>query len=189
MSSNDWRWKIGEVMERLRSRYEHIGRKTAAPFLAIVYPTELEVAFLNEWHTQASSLPSELEAITIDVLDVTQGVISEIGIEDITDSFNDPMPGADPICDLGKLWVRAIVEEVHTAYKNAKAVKPVVVLERLAAMHPATGPRDVMQALWDGDQSTLTGPVVILIPGTLTGPRTYSFVDTNEELMYRGDLL
>ena len=189
MHGSDWRWKIGQVMERLRSRYEHIGRKTAAPFLAIVYPPEVEVAFFKEWYTQTNSLPSELEVIPIDILDVTQGVVSEIGVEDIVDSLANPMPGDNPINDLGQLWVHAILGRVHKAYSESSAPKPVVVLERLAALYPVTGPRDVMQALWDGDQTTLTGPVVILIPGTLTGTRTYSFVDAREELMYRGDLL
>ena len=38
----DWEWKLREAVERLRTRYEHIGRKTGAPFLAIVYPPEVE---------------------------------------------------------------------------------------------------------------------------------------------------
>ncbi len=39
MSSRDWRWKFGEAIDRLRARYQFIGRKTA-PFLAIVYQQE-----------------------------------------------------------------------------------------------------------------------------------------------------
>ena len=46
-----------------------------------------------------------------------------------------------------------------------------------------------MQQLWDSAQSALLGPVVVLIPGTLTGPRTYAFLDAKSEFMYRGDLL
>ena len=56
MSSHDWRWKIGEAIERLRSRYEFVGRKTGAPFLAVVYPPELELAVLKEWRTQCATL-------------------------------------------------------------------------------------------------------------------------------------
>ena len=48
MSSQDWRWKIGEAIERVRTRYEFIGRKTGAPFLALVYPPVAEAAFLKE---------------------------------------------------------------------------------------------------------------------------------------------
>ena len=42
-------------------------------------------------------------------------------------------------------------------------------LERLAALYPAAGPRDVMQRLWDSAQSLLNGPVVVLIPGHVDG--------------------
>jgi hypothetical protein len=65
----------------------------------------------------------------------------------------------------------------------------VVVLERLAALYPATGPRAVMQALWDSEQSSLDGPVVVLIPGRIEEPRVYAFVNQQRELMYRGDIL
>ena len=64
-----------------------------------------------------------------------------------------------------------------------------VSLEHLAALHPVAGPRDVMQQLWDSAQSALDGPVVVFIPGSLRGPRTYSFLDDKSEFMYRGDLL
>ena len=57
MSSQDWQWKIGEAVERVRTRYEFIGRKTGAPFLAVVYPPEAETAFLKEWHAQRGSRP------------------------------------------------------------------------------------------------------------------------------------
>ena len=69
------------------------------------------------------------------------------------------------------------------------ASKPAVSLERCGALYPAIGPRDIMQALWDSNQDTLEGPVVVLIPGTLQGARTYLFINTRKEFMYRGDLL
>ena len=46
-----------------------------------------------------------------------------------------------------------------------------------------------MQQLWDSAQSALEGPVIVLIPGSLRGPRTYAFLDDRNEFMYRGDLL
>ena len=51
--SDDWRRKIAEAAERVRTRYGHIGRKTGAPFLAVVYPPEVESAALREWHALA----------------------------------------------------------------------------------------------------------------------------------------
>jgi hypothetical protein len=49
----DWGWKLREAVERLKTQYDHIGRKTGARFLGIVYPLEAEAAALKEWHTIA----------------------------------------------------------------------------------------------------------------------------------------
>lgn len=188
MSDRDWRWKIGEVIERLRSHYLHIGRKTGAPFLAFVYPVEAQMGVFAEWHAQISALQPEFDVRTINVLDITQQVISDIGSDNIVDSLSDPMPGSDPVSDLGQLWVSAVVDAVHNEFRSSTAKKPVVSLGHLAALYPAIGPRDIMQALWDSNQSTLKGPVIVLIPGSLEGPRTYAFLDIKKEFMYRGDL-
>jgi len=66
VSERDWRWKIGEVIERLRTRYHHIGRKTGAPFLAVVYPSEAQAAVLAEWRTQTSALQPEFDVRAIE---------------------------------------------------------------------------------------------------------------------------
>jgi len=100
MSKFDWRWKIGEVIERIRTRYQYIGRKTGAPFLAIIYPGEIEKMFLKEWHTQIEALRPDVDVKTINILDITQEFISNIGAENIVDAFSDPMPGSDPQSDL-----------------------------------------------------------------------------------------
>ena len=96
MSSRDWRWKIGEAIERIRTRYDYIGRKTGAPFLALVYPPDVEVAVLKEWHTQTNALRPEFDVRTIDTLEVTQKVLSDIGADNVVTSLDDPMPGSDP---------------------------------------------------------------------------------------------
>lgn len=41
-TSDDWRWKIDEAIEIIRLRYDHVGSKTGAPFLAIVYEPQAE---------------------------------------------------------------------------------------------------------------------------------------------------
>ena len=87
MSSHDWRWKIGEAIERIRTRYDYIGRKTGAPFLALVYPPEAELAVLKEWRTQTSALRPEFDVRTIDTLKITQQVLSAIGTENYLSTF------------------------------------------------------------------------------------------------------
>ena len=189
MSLHDWRRKISEGIERIRTRYDFIGRKTGAPFLALVYPSEVEGAFLKEWRTQCATLHPEIDVRSVNVLEVTQRIIAEIGATNIVSSMDDPMPGSDPQAELGGLWVTAVAEALESRLAEPGKGKPVVSLERLAALYPAAGPRDVMQRLWDSAQSLLNGPVVVLIPGHVMESRTYSFVGKRDEFMYRGDLL
>ncbi len=189
MSGHDWKWKINEACERIRTRYEFIGRKTGAPFLAVIYQPELERHVLKEWHTLSATLSPEYDVRRIDVLEVTQRVVADIGAENIVGSINDPMPGSDPQTELGELWITAVTEEVQNRLAEPGEGKPVACLERMAALYPAAGPRDVMQRLWDSAQSTLNGPVVVMIPGHRVDARTYSFVSKRAEFMYRGDPL
>ena len=99
------------------------------------------------------------------------------------------MPGASPEAELGSMWVSALAARVKELTVGRGQGRTVVVLERLAALYPATGPRAVMQNLWDSEQEALEGPVIVLIPGTLVEARVYLFLDQREEFMYRGDIL
>jgi len=99
------------------------------------------------------------------------------------------MPGSDPRCELGGLWVTTVAGAVERQMAEARPGKPAVSLERVAALYPAAGPRDVMQRLWDSAQSALNGPVVVMIPGRVVASRTYRLVGERDEFMYRGDLL
>lgn len=188
MTRFDWKWKIAEATDRLRSRYGFIGRSTGAPFLALIYPPEAEAAFFDEWHMVTKSLSPEFVANSVDVLLLTQQTVAQIGADNIVNAIGDPMPGSDPVSDLGTEWVSRITDSVRAASQEGSPARPIVVLERLAALFPVVGPRDVMQALWDQPNS-LDCPVVTLIPGYLQSSRTYSFLGQREEFMYRGDLL
>jgi hypothetical protein len=186
MPSYDWKWKISEAVDRLRGRYDLIGRSTGAPFLAVTYPPETEKAFESEWHAVAQGLSPDFEVKNIDVLRCTGDVIRQIGGENIVGAIVDPMPGSDPSSDLAGLWISEIVQSVRQASTGAN--RPIAVLHKLSALWPIAGPREVMQALWD-NSSTPDFPVVLFIPGQLSGARTYSFLGQREEFMYRGDLL
>ncbi len=190
MSSEvDWSWKLREAIESIRTRYEHIGRKTGAPFLAVIYPPEAEVAVSKEWRTLTATLAPEFDLKTVNVLDVTMNVVQDLGAANIVVAFGEPMPGANPEADLGAMWVKAVADAVDQALAAPSSGKPVVVLDHVAALYPAVGPRDVMQRLWDGDKNSLNNPVVVLVPGTLLERKVYSFLNQREELMYRGDIL
>lgn len=185
----DWEWKLREAVERLRTRYEHLGRKTGAPFLAVIYPPEAERSVLREWRTLAGTLEPEFSVRTVDVLDVTAHVVHQFGARALVEAMGDPMPGSDPTSELGAMWTSAVAACVRQAVVPPPAGRPIVVLERLAALYPVSGPRAVMQTLWDSDHAALEGPVVLLIPGVLVEARVYRFVGQVEEFMYRGDIL
>ena len=55
---SDWQWKLREAVDTIKARYDQIGRKTGAPFLAVVYPPEAEAAVPGMacpcFHAQAS---------------------------------------------------------------------------------------------------------------------------------------
>jgi hypothetical protein len=185
----DWQWKLREAVETIKARYEQIGRKTGAPFLSIVYPPEAEGAVLKEWHVLASTLRPEFDVRTLDILEITSAAVDELGCDNIVEAMANPMPGSDPETDLAMMWIRAVASKVKELAGLPPKGRPVVVLERVAALYPVAGPRDVMQQLWDCDEGTLSVPVVVLIPGTLVEHKVYSFLNTRDELMYRGDII
>jgi len=189
MMQDDWKWKIGEAITRIQTRYDFIGRTTGVPFLAIVYPVSAEVAFLREWRTQTRALQPDVEVKTIDVLAITQSVLSDIGIENVVDSLNDSEWAGSATEDLARLWVSAIADEVRRKMTEGSSGKPVLSVEHISALYPASGPWDVMQRLWNDADSPLDCPVIVLIPGVLTGSRHYRFLNKKDEFMYRGDLI
>lgn len=188
--SEDWLTKLRQAIERIRTRYDHIGRKTGAPFLAIVYPPESEREVLREWSTLTDSLCSEYDFREIDVMDLTMMEAEKLGVQNIVSLLNDPMPGSPAESELGQIWVTSVANAVKEVSKeSSQGKRPIIVLKGLAALYPVTGPRAVMQSLWDSQQSILNGPVVVFIPGSLREPRVYKFLNLIEEFMYRGDIM
>lgn len=185
----DWAWKLRVAAERIRTQYEHIGRSTGAPFLAIVYPPESESAVFKEWRTLSQSMGQEMHFLTVDALDATMSVLDDLGSVTILDSIQNPMPGSNPESELGQMWINSIKNKVVSESANNASPKKVIVIEKLAALYPATTPYALMQEFWGSGDFVFEGPVVLLIPGTLKGPRVYSFLNKGDEFMYRGDIL
>lgn len=185
----EWNKTLCEAVGRLQLRYDQIGRKTGAPFLAIVYPPELEKQVLKEWDTLVKSLGDDYQVTAIDILEITHAITSQIGLDTILESMKDPEPGCEPERELGNLWLSSIQEKIESVFRDQKVKRPVIVLKHLAALYPAAGPQILMQRLWDSSQNALEGPVVLLIPGTLIEPRRYTFLNIRDEFMYRGEIL
>lgn len=188
-SSDDWQWKVDEATEIIRHRYDHIGSKTGAPFLAVIYEPEAERQVLARWRERAETLRPEFALESLDVAEITSAALRELGTDTVVELMNNPMPGSDPSAELARVWLSAIAQAVRAALRNARTGRPVAVLERLAALHPVTTPRALMQALWDDDHASLIGPVVLLIPGRVIHAKNYLYLGDIEEFMYRGDIL
>lgn len=185
----DWGWKLREATDRIRTRYEHIGRHTGAPFLAVVYPPDAERQVLREWRTLAAALPPDFDVRTINALEITSKIVREFGAEGLVEAITNPMPGSDAEVELGTMWTNAVAEAAREAAVRNGAIRTVVVLERLAALYPVSGPQAVMQALWERNHAGIDGPVIFLIPGVVAEAHVYRFLSQKEEFMYRGDLL
>ena len=186
---DDWSWKLREAVDRIKNSYDHIGRGTGAPFLAIVYPPDAEASVDKEWNALLGSFGPEYQITSISILDLSSKVLEELGIENVIETMLDPMPGSNPETELGNLWLSEVVKTIQQATEEKLAGKQIIVLYQLAALYPATNPRSLMQALWDTSEVKLNGPVVIFIPGRLLEPRVYEFLNVQRELMYRGDIL
>ncbi len=159
------------------------------PFLAIVYPPEVDRAFQKELQIQIEALAPGIEGRFVDIVEITQNVISDLGIETIITELSDPNNSENAKTDLGRMWI----EEIKSAVRNASSVssegKPVIIIDGITALFPAAGPFMLMQSLWNDEQAKLNCPIIVPIPGMVTGPRNYRFLNRIDELMYRGDLL
>ena len=188
--SEDWRWTIHEAIATLDTRYGAIGSMTGVPFLALVYPPGVERGFWHELRFQLEALRPRIDARYLDLLALTTRAIDEIGLETVIGSLEDPFTIADAQADLGRLWLDRARQEVRAlADLRDRPGRPVIVIESIAALYPAAGPFMLMQTLWNDEEARIDAPVLVPIPGSLEGPRSYRFLDRDVELMYRGDLL
>lgn len=187
--NDDLSWKIKEAASRIKERYHFIGHQTGAPFLAIVYPLDAEQWTMKEWRAQAGIFADQYELIYVDLLEITTRCLEQIGVENLIAAQEDPMPGSNPDAELANLWISEIIETMQSRLSAHKGKPPVIVIEKTAALHPVTGPRFLLQQLWDVHGQLIQCPVVIFIPGQLVDQRVYLFMNTKEEFMYRGDII
>jgi len=187
--NEDISWKIKEAASRIKQRYQFIGRQTGAPFLAIVFPPEAELWIMKEWRAQAGIFSDQYDLIYFDLLEITTRCLDHLGVDNIIAAQEDPMPGTNPEAELANLWISEIIAVMQAKLSEHQGKPPVMVIEKTAALHPVTGPRFLLQQLWDIHNQTIHCPVVVFIPGRLLEQRIYLFLDAKEEFMYRGDIL
>jgi hypothetical protein len=187
--TEDIAWKIKEAAAKIRDSYHAIGHQTGARLLAIVFPHETEVWVMKEWRAQAGIFSDCYDLLFIDLLEITTKSLDQLGVENVIAAQCDPMPGANPEVELANLWTTEIIDTMLDGLATHQGKPPVIVIEKTAALYPVTGPRFLLQQLWDKHSATIHCPVVIFIPGRIVEKRVYHFLNTREEFMYRGDIL
>ncbi|KAF5051995.1 hypothetical protein DSECCO2_413260 [anaerobic digester metagenome] len=187
--SGNWHWAIDEAMNAITTRYDAIGRTTGVPFLAIIYPPGEERGFWHELEVRLNALSPGIESRYVDLLGLTTRVIEETGIDQVVEVLEDPFLATQAESDLARLWLDAVRDEVRATGEMTGVGRPIIVIKGSAALFPVAGPFMLMQTLWNDEASRLACPILIPIPGSRSGPRSYRFLDRIDELMYRGDLL
>lgn len=107
----EWHKHLCEAVGWIQTRYHHIGRKTGAPFLAVVYPPDIEQEVFREWDAQIKSLNSEFMVRELDLLQITRAATNDIGLDTVLETLEDPAPGCNPEQELANLWLTKIAEE------------------------------------------------------------------------------
>jgi len=185
---DDWRDKVHRAIERVTEQYDNIGRMTGIPVLGIIVSPEMEENAVNEWRIQSNTI-SGYRFEEIDVLELTTDEVEGLGVDHIVNMIENPMPGANPESELGNIWINAILDKIfELCSKYNETEKLVIYLTRLGALFPASTPRALVQSMIER-RDTLSIPIILFIPGSLTEPRAYKFLNSVEEFMYRGDLI
>ena len=185
---DDWRDKVHRAIERVTEQYDNIGRMTGIPVLGVIVSPDVEENVINEWRIQSNTI-SGYRFEEIDVLKLTTDEVESLGVDHVVEMIENPMPGANPESELGNIWVKAILDKIfELCSERDEAERLVVYLTRLGALYPASTPRALVQSMLER-RGTLSTPIILFIPGSLTEPRAYKFLDSVEEFMYRGDLI
>ena len=184
----DWRRKVHTAIERVTKQYVNIGKMTGLPVLGIIVSPDMEENAVREWRIQSNIL-NGFHFEEIDVLELTTDEVERFGVDNIVNMIEKPMLGAKPESELGNIWVKAVTNKMFELISGWESEnKLVIYLTRLGALHPVSTPRALVQYLIESRDS-LSIPIILFIPGSLTEPRAYKFLDLVEEFMYRGDLI
>ena len=158
-------------------------------FWPLSFRQEAELWTMKEWRAQTGIFADQYDLIYVDLLEITTRCLDQLGVENIIAAQEDPMPGANPEAELANLWISEIIKTMQAKLSEHQGKPPVMVIEKTAALYPVTGPRFLLQQLWDIHSQIIHCPVVVFIPGRLVEQRVYLFLNAKEEFMYRGDIL
>jgi len=188
--------RLAFLRSRLQSAYDGLGQSSGRPYLYFVYPPEADQLmrrFVDELFT---TLPS-MHTTRIDLLDLTMEALrgEEEGREAVLVHPNPAVSGMAP-SDIADIWQDELRIAMQEKLEDVPpGVRPLMLLEGLAALHPLTNPTAVMEKFAEHSlDNPATGrpvPIVLFVPGyrVPNTSRMYYFLkQSSQQLkMYRGE--
>jgi hypothetical protein len=188
--------RLAFLRARLQSAYDGLGQSTGRPYLYLVYPPAADQQvrrFVDELFTV---LPS-MHPVRIDLLRLTLDALrGEESGREATLTNPDPAISTTAPGDIAALWqddLRFAMQQALEA--TPSGLRPLILLEGLAALHPLTNPTAVMEQFaehrLDNPATGRPVPIVLFVPGFRVPhtSRAYYFLTQTPQplLMYRGE--
>lgn len=188
--------RLAFLRTRVQSSYDGLGQSTGRPYLYMVYPPDADLPVRRRIDELFTVIPS-LHPVRIDLLHLTLDTLrgEEEGREATLTNPDLAISTTAP-SDIAALWQ----DELRCAMQQAvettpSGLRPLILLEGLAALHPLTNPTVVMEQCaehrLDNPATGRPVPIVLFVPGFRVPhtSRTYYFLTQTPQplLMYRGE--
>lgn len=181
------------LIDRLRIAYDGIGHSSGRPYIYFVYHPTLELE-VRRMVTEYMRNNAELSFHHIDLLPLTVESVADQEMR-IQGFLADPQRKKEAVDAIVHLWTRVLLQKIALELENTEAQHPVIVLSGLAALHPLSHPRMLMEFLAQNEprnpRTHAIVPIVVLVPGTRPPQmsRCYYFLGQERLLLdfYRGE--
>jgi hypothetical protein len=178
--------KLAELEHRLVVGHEQVGRGVGVPFLIMLYPPGEELRVRRDVTSLVAKLRSK--GRQVELIDCNQALLDyldQAGELQRAIRAEKRSPGALREFGIGETLADALVERVIAAERQITG-PGVIVLTRLAALHPFLLPNVVQERL-AGRRVRL--PVVFLVPAEDDNGGDYRFLGVEKARRYRGTYL
>lgn len=188
--------RLAYLRTRIQSTYDGLGQSSGRPYMYFVYSPEADQQVRRFVDEQFMMLPS-LYTIRINVLNLTVDALrdEEQGREAVL-AHPDLAVAMMAPSDIADIWQDELRVAMQQALETVPpGLRPLILLEGLAALYPLTNPTAVMEKFAEHSlDNPATGrpvPIVLFVPGYRVPhtSRQYSFLTPASQplKMYRGE--
>ncbi|MEI6776495.1 MAG: hypothetical protein WCK70_06310 [Chloroflexales bacterium] len=188
--------RLAFLRTRVQSAYDGLGQSTGRPYLYMVYPPDADLQVRRRIDELFTVIPS-LYPVRIDLLHLTLDTLrgEEAGREATLTNPDLAISTTAP-SDIAALWQDELRYAMQQAVETTPpGLRPLILLEGLAALHPLTNPTVVMEQFaehrLDNPATGRPVPIVLFVPGFRVPhtSRAYYFLTQTPQplLMYRGE--